>query len=105
MRRRPRGKAAKTPCSNYWPRSVPFNFGPALKIDGTNARLVVDALSGRRSYHNERKDRRDIYHHVANAFSLALSKIVRKRQTVSANRSASIQNSTVPDAACGYEQR
>ena len=56
-------------------KATAFNFTPMLQIDGTHARLVVDALSGRWSYHKERTDRQNIFYHVANALSLAISRI------------------------------
>ena len=56
-------------------KATPFSFTPMLQIDGTNARLVVDALSGRWSYHKERTDKQNIFYHVANALSLAISRI------------------------------
>ena len=71
-------------------KATPFNFTPMLQIDGTNARLVVDALSGRWSYHKERTDRQNIFYHAANALSLAISRIApetanRKREPLTVN--------------------
>jgi hypothetical protein len=56
-------------------KSLPWTFGPALQIDPTDARLLIEALSGRWSYENDRREKRTIWHHVANAFSLTLGRI------------------------------
>ena len=56
-------------------KATPLAFASMLQIDGANAWLVVDALSGRWSYHKERTDRQNIFYHVANALSLAISPI------------------------------
>ena len=68
-----------------------------LQIDGTNARLVVDALSGRWSYHKERTDRQNIFYHVANALSLAISRIApeeanRKREPITVVTKFDVRN-------------
>jgi hypothetical protein len=49
-------------------KSKPFTMGPALQIDGQNARLLMEALSGRWDYDQDRRDRRTIWYYVANAF-------------------------------------
>ena len=42
--------------------------------DGT-AKLLIEALSGRWSYDTERREKRTVWYHVANAFSLLVSTI------------------------------
>jgi hypothetical protein len=56
-------------------KAVPGAFIPALQIDPTDARLLVDALSGRWSYEKNRRDTRTIWHHVANAFTCAVDRV------------------------------
>ena len=76
------------PCQSSWEgrrealldllgRFVPWSYPgePALKIDGVEARLLVEALSGRWSYEKDRRDRRDVWWFIADAFSLAISRI------------------------------
>ena len=50
-------------------------FQPALQIDPGGAKLLIEALSGRWSYESERRERRSVWYHVANAFSLLVSSI------------------------------
>ena len=50
-------------------------FQPALQIDPIGARLLIEALSGRWSYESERREKRTVWYHVANAFSLLVSSI------------------------------
>ena len=52
-----------------------YTMKPALQIDRTNARLLVEALSGRWSYEQDRRDKRTVWHYVANAFSLCVDRI------------------------------
>ena len=39
------------------------------------AKLLIEALSGRWSYNTERRDKRTVWYHVANAFSLLVATI------------------------------
>ena len=55
-------------------KATPGTFQPSLQIDGT-AKLLIEALSGRWSYDTERRDKRTVWYHVANAFSLLVSTI------------------------------
>ena len=43
------------------------------QIDGTGAKLLIEALSGCWSYDTERWDKRTVWYHVANAFSLLVA--------------------------------
>ena len=52
-----------------------YTMKPALQIDRTNARLLVEALSGRWSYEQDRHDKRIVWHYIANAFSLCIDRI------------------------------
>jgi hypothetical protein len=54
-------------------KATPGTFQPSLQIDGTGAKLLIEALSGRWSYDTERRDKRTVWYHVANAFSLLVS--------------------------------
>src|SRR5262245_17403166 len=59
-------------------RANPGSFRPTLQIDGTDARLLIEALSGRWSYEQDRRDRRDkrnVWFYVANSFSLLISSL------------------------------
>jgi hypothetical protein len=55
-------------------RATPGAFRPALQID-PSAKLLIEALSGRWTYESERRERRTVWYHVANAFSLLVSSI------------------------------
>jgi hypothetical protein len=55
-------------------KATPGAFRPALQID-PSAKLLIEALSGRWTYESERRERRTIWYHVANAFSLLVSNI------------------------------
>ena len=54
-------------------RIGPGTFQPSLQIDGTGAKLLIEALSGRWSYETDRRDKRTVWYHVANAFSLLVA--------------------------------
>ena len=54
-------------------KATPGTFQPSLQIDGTGAKLLIEALSGRWSYDTERRDKRTVWYHVANAFSLLVA--------------------------------
>jgi hypothetical protein len=57
-------------------KATPWAFIPALQIDPVDGRLLVEALSGRWSYEKEaRRDKRNVWFHVANAFSLLIGRI------------------------------
>ena len=56
-------------------KATPGMFRPALQIDPTGAKLLIEALSGRWSYESERREKRNVWYHVANAFSLLVSSI------------------------------
>jgi hypothetical protein len=63
-------------------KATPYVFTPALQIDPVDGRLLIEALSGRWSYEKEaRRDRRNIWFHVANAFSLLIVRMVLEQQT------------------------
>jgi hypothetical protein len=47
----------------------------ALQINQADARLLVEALSGRWSFEKDRRDQRNVWHYVANAFSLCVDRI------------------------------
>jgi hypothetical protein len=53
--------------------ATPGTFQPSLQIDGIGAKLLIEALSGRWSYDTERREKRTVWYHVANAFSLLVS--------------------------------
>ena len=57
-------------------KATPGTFQPSLQIDGTGAKLLIEALSGRWSYDTDRREKRTVWYHVANAFSLFVSTIV-----------------------------
>jgi hypothetical protein len=52
-----------------------YTMKPALQIHRTDARLLVEALSGRWSYEQDRRDKRTVWHYVANAFSCCADRI------------------------------
>jgi hypothetical protein len=56
-------------------KATPGTFQPSLQIDGTGAKLLIEALSGRWSYDTERREKRTVWFHIANAFSLLVSTI------------------------------
>ena len=56
-------------------KAKPFAMTPALQIDRQNARLLVEALSGRWCYDTQLRDKRDAWYYVANAFSLCVDRI------------------------------
>ena len=56
-------------------KAVPGAFKPARQINATEARLLIDALSGRWSYEKNRRDTRTVWHYVADAFSCAIGRV------------------------------
>jgi hypothetical protein len=56
-------------------KAVPGAFMPALQIDPTYGRLLIEALSGRWSFGKDRRDTRKIWNHVADAFSCIVDRI------------------------------
>jgi hypothetical protein len=73
------GRAGATACLISSARPLPEHFSqvfkPNLQIDGTDAKLLIEALSGRWSYDAERREKRTVWYHIANAFSLLVSTI------------------------------
>jgi hypothetical protein len=57
-------------------RGTPGTFQPSRQIDGTGAKLLIEALSGHWSYDTDRREKRTVWYHVANSFSLFVSTIV-----------------------------
>jgi len=57
-------------------KAAPGTFQPSLQIDGTGPKLLIEALSGRWSYDTDRWEKRTVWFHVANAFSLFVATIV-----------------------------
>jgi hypothetical protein len=55
-------------------KAKPFHFEPVLQIDPVDARLLIEALSGRWTYEKDRRNQRNIWWHVANAFSLLIGR-------------------------------
>ena len=53
-------------------KATPGTFQPSLQIDGTGAKLLIEALSGRWSYDTERRDKKN--------------RLVPRRQRVFASR-------------------
>jgi ATP-dependent DNA ligase len=51
-----------------WASRGPFAMTAALQIDRENAWLLVEALIGRSSYEKERRDGRNVWDHVMNAY-------------------------------------
>jgi hypothetical protein len=58
-------------------KATPGTFQPSLQIDGTAAKLLIEALSGRWSYEQDRREKRTVWYHVANAVSLLVSTMTR----------------------------
>ena len=56
-------------------KAKPYAMTAALQIDKENARLLIEALSGRATYEKERRDQRTVWDHVMNAFGLAVDRI------------------------------
>ncbi|HXQ34215.1 MAG TPA: hypothetical protein VN843_09395 [Anaerolineales bacterium] len=56
-------------------KATPGTFQPSLQIDGIGAKLLIEALSGRWSYDTDRREKRTVWYHVANAFSLLVATI------------------------------
>jgi hypothetical protein len=54
-------------------KATPGTFQPSLQIDGTGAKLLIEALSGRWSYDTDRRDKRTVWYH--DAFSLLVATI------------------------------
>jgi hypothetical protein len=61
-------------------KATPGTFQPSLQIDGTGAKLLIEALSGRWSYDTDRREKRTVWFHIANAFSLLVSTIAPTAQ-------------------------
>jgi len=49
-----------------------------FKSNGTGAKLLIEALSGRWSY--DRREKRTVWYHVANAFSLLVNESAHAEQ-------------------------
>jgi len=54
-------------------KAAPATFRPALQIDSIDARLLIEALSGRWSFQNDRREKRTVWYHIADAFSFIVS--------------------------------
>jgi hypothetical protein len=61
-------------------KATPGAFRPVLQVD-PGAKLLIEALSGRWTYSEYRREKRTIWYHVANAFSLLISSIEPASQT------------------------
>jgi hypothetical protein len=70
-----RGESRRDAMLDALAKAIPHVFTPALQIDPVNARPLIEALSGRRSFEKDRRDTRNASWHVANAFSLLLSRL------------------------------
>ena len=55
-------------------KAQPFAFKPALQIS-PEAKLLIEALSGRWDYQQDRREKKNIFYYVANAFSLLVSSL------------------------------
>jgi hypothetical protein len=55
-------------------KATPGAFRPALQID-PEAKILIEALSGRWSYEHDRRDKRTVWFYIANAFSILLESI------------------------------
>jgi hypothetical protein len=53
-------------------KATPAAFRPALQID-PQAKILIEALSGRWKGERDRRDKRTVWFYVANAFSILLS--------------------------------
>jgi hypothetical protein len=53
-------------------KATPATFRPALQID-PGAKLLIEALSGRWTNENDRRDKRTVWFHTVNAFALLIS--------------------------------
>ena len=56
-------------------KATPGMFQPSLQIDASGAKLLIEALGGRWSYDTDRREKRTVWYHVVNAFSLLVSTI------------------------------
>ena len=56
-------------------KALPYTFQPILQLDPVNARPLIEALSGRWSFEKYRRDVRNTSWHVANAFTLLLTRL------------------------------
>src|SRR5262249_35782675 len=56
-------------------KAMPYIFKPMLQIDPVDARPLIEALSGRWSFEKDRRDVRNASWHVANAFTLLLTRL------------------------------
>jgi hypothetical protein len=56
-------------------KATPGTFQPSLQIDGTGAKLLIEALSGRWSYDTDRRDTKRFFFPAANALSLLVATI------------------------------
>ena len=54
-------------------KATPGTFRPALQVDGAGAKLLIEALGGRRSYDSDRRGKRTVWDYVTNAFSLVVA--------------------------------
>ena len=56
-------------------KAMPFKCQAILQLDPVGARPLVEALSGRWTFEKDRRDTRNASWHVANAFTLLLSRL------------------------------
>ena len=55
-------------------KAMPYTFKPILQLDPVNARPLIEALSGRWSFEKDRRDTRNASWHLANAFTLLITR-------------------------------
>ena len=56
-------------------KARPFAMTAVLQINQGEARLLVEALSGRWNFERDRRDQRGVWHYVANVFSMCVDRI------------------------------
>ena len=56
-------------------KAMPYTFKPMLQLDPVAARPLIEALSGRFAFEKDRRDLRNPKWHLANAFTLLLTRL------------------------------